>query len=84
MYKKFTWLAASGYNTFTTLDVAKRIDYTMYDYIKSVWNTPNSARSPYKYFGGRLTPIGVDDDNNVVYALKDYSESVEENPDDNI
>lgn len=43
----------------------------MYDYIQEMWNTPNSSKSPYKYFGGVLIPKGLDADGNVVY-IYDY------------
>jgi len=39
----------------------------IYDYLRQRWNNPNRKSSPYKYFEGKLKPIRVDGDNNVVY-----------------
>jgi len=74
MYKKFLYTRASGFNTLPTTNRLKRINMTMYDYIREHWNTPNSSKSPYKYFSGILKPIGLDDDNNVIYEF-DYEKA---------
>jgi len=37
------------------------------DYARFQWNAVNSARSPYKYFGGVLVPHGRDAKGDVVY-----------------
>jgi len=34
------------------------------------WNNPNKANSPYKYFGGVLFPIGLDEDKNIIYEYR--------------
>ena len=44
----------------------------MYDYIHEVWNSPNSLKSPYKYFGGLLKPVGVDYNKDVIYKYEKY------------
>jgi len=70
-YKKFLWNQAFGYNTGTTFARANRLNYTMYDYVREQWNTPNSPRSPYKYFSGVLMPVGLDENKNVIYEYKE-------------
>lgn len=67
MYKGFLWGSASGFNTNSAKTRIKRKNFTMYDYIRNIWNTPNNRRSPYKYFEGALTPVGIDEEKNVIY-----------------
>lgn len=67
MYKKFRWVMAHGYNTTSPIVRASRQNQTMYDYFREIWNTPNSDKSPYKYFGGVLKPVGTDEKNDVIY-----------------
>lgn len=67
MYKEFMWYKASNFNTTSVKERAKRGNQTMYDYIRDIWNTPNSGRSPYKYFEGILKPVGLDKDKNIIY-----------------
>lgn len=38
-----------------------------YEVMRYFWNKPNESRSPYKYFGGILTPTKVDQNGDVVY-----------------
>jgi len=40
---------------------------TVFDFFRNIWNNPNSAKSPYKYFHGKLKPIGLDEKGNVIY-----------------
>jgi DNA repair photolyase len=72
MYKKFQWRKAEGFNTSGTRVRCQRWQQTMYDYIKEIWNSPNNAKSPYKYFAGLLRPIGLDSEENVVYQYQPY------------
>lgn len=69
MYKKFQWCRATGFNTSTMAETSRRY-YTMYDYFREIWNSPNSAKSPYKYFSGVLYPIGLDEQKNVIYEFR--------------
>ena len=63
----FGWYDAKGFNTMNTKQRAKRKKQSMGDYLRSIWNNPKNAKSPYKYFEGILYPVGLDDDNNVIY-----------------
>ena len=49
---------------------AKFKGWSVHDYFKYLWNSPNEKRSPYKYFGGVLKPTGLDKENNVIYSFQ--------------
>jgi len=68
-YKTFMWRNASGFNTGTQLKRVKRYKQTMYDYIRSKWNEPNSVHSPYKYFSGAVYPDGIDGNGDIIYRF---------------
>lgn len=67
MYKKFRYIYASGFNTVGTRHRTQHWNETMYDYLRNIWNNPNSGKSPYKYFRGLLKPVKKDNGGNVVY-----------------
>ena len=66
-YLNFTWYGAIGFNTGSSKSRALRYHQTMSDYLRSIWNMPKNSKSPFKYFGGILYPVGLDEDNNVIY-----------------
>lgn len=70
----FSWRKAIGFNTGGTKQRCSRWNQSMYDYIHEIWNSPNSAKSPYKYFAGLLRPVRVDESGNVVYKYQSYQE----------
>ena len=70
LFKDILWIKAYGFNTCGAVRRASRKEQTVYDYIREIWNTPNDLKSPYKYFGGILYPIGLDDDKNVIYEYR--------------
>lgn len=74
MFKKFLWRRADGFNTQGTRQRMSRLNQTMYDYIHEIWNSPNNAKSPYKYFQGLLRPVGLDDAGDVIYKYHKYPE----------
>jgi len=47
------------------------------EYMRNIWNTPKSAKSPYKYFDGILIPDRLDENGDVVYKFnqKKYESS---------
>ena len=63
----YSYRNAAGFNTNSAENRAIRVNQSMKDYIREAWNTPNSGRSPYKYFEGVLLPIGLDEQKNVIY-----------------
>jgi DNA repair photolyase len=69
----FKWTASLHFNTGSARDSARWYNCTMYDYIRSIWNMPNHAKSPYKYFYGLLRPVCVDSNKDVIYEYIPYT-----------
>lgn len=57
----------NGLTQFANARVEKTRNMTMFDLMRNIWNTPNNAKSPYKYFAGILYPIGIDSNKDVIY-----------------
>ena len=74
MFKTFKFIYASGFNTTGSRVRTKYWNYTMYDWIKEIWNNPKQKKSPYVYFHGLLKPIRVDTNGDVVYQYNPYKE----------
>jgi DNA repair photolyase len=55
-------------------DRARFKDFTIADYIRYLWNTPNHPRSPYMYFHGLLHPDKINGAGDVVYRYTPYPE----------
>ena len=58
---------APGYNIGGTKNRAQRYHQTLCDFLQELWNTPTAKNSPYRYFEGALTPLRLDENNNIVY-----------------
>jgi hypothetical protein len=54
--RTFQWYKAVGFNTNSSETRAKYDGFTMYDYLRYLWNHPQEGKSPYRMFGGVLTP----------------------------
>ncbi len=67
--KGFEWGKACGYNATSSERRAKFYGMTMYDYLRWVWNNPNSGQSPYRMFEGILRPEGKDENGDIVYIF---------------
>ncbi len=63
----FDWRGATGFNTNTSERKAKFYAMSMADYMRWLWNNPQSGQSPYKLFEGALKPVGYDSDKNMIY-----------------
>lgn len=61
---------ADGLNTRSSKQRVKFKDFTLYDMMRYYWNNPNTDSSPYRYFSGILYPIGLDEENNVIYEYR--------------
>ena len=68
-YKKFKWGDATGYNILNQHKKAKFAGATMYDYLHYLWNNPNEANSPYKYFDKVLYPVDIDENGDIIYQF---------------
>ena len=72
--KTFQFNQAEGFNTNSAEKRAKFHSMTMYDYVHWNWNNPNGPSSPYKYFGGIMSPCGKDENGDVIYEyIKELS-----------
>jgi len=71
VFQGVPFVNAEGFNTNSSIVRAMRYKQTMADYVRSIWNKPNSLKSPYKYFGGVLKPSGTDDNNDIIYVYDD-------------
>lgn len=47
--------------------------WSIKDYMRHIWNTPNHPRSPYKYFYGLLKANGTTTGGNVIYEYSPYN-----------
>jgi len=47
-------------------------DFSIYDFMRYIWNHPKHPRSPYKYFYGLMYPLGLDSNNDVIYEYRPY------------
>lgn len=72
MFKDIRYIYAEGFNTVGSRSRTKRWNESMYDYLLSIWNAPNNAKSPYKYFAGLFRPVGNDKEGNVIYRYQPY------------
>ena len=77
-FDKFLWRRAEGFNTEGSSSRTKRYNQTMYEYFREIWNTPNSGKSPYKYFQGLLYPVSLDEHQDVVYEYRPYATNTED------
>jgi DNA repair photolyase len=69
MFKKFDWGNANGFNTGSAEKRAQFKGVTMYEWMRSKWNNPNDANSPYRYFDKVLYPVRLDKEGNIVYKF---------------
>lgn len=69
MFKTFNWSSACGFNTGSAERRAQNKGVTMYEWMRSKWNNPNDANSPYRYFDKVLYPVRLDKDGNIVYKF---------------
>lgn len=63
-------LKSIGLHTTSAIENAIRNNQSFYDYFREMWNSPNKLKSPYKYFGGILKPIGLDKNKDVIYEYR--------------
>lgn len=67
LVSQFQWSKADGYNCNSTEKRAQFYGMSMADYMRWLWNNPQSGQSPYKLFEGALVPIGKDEEGNLIY-----------------
>jgi len=69
LVSSFAWVRATGYNCNSSEKRAKYEGMTMEDYMRWLWNNPQSGQSPYKLFEGALVPVRKDEECNLVYKF---------------
>lgn len=67
LVSQFQWSRADGYNCNSSEKRAQFFGMTMADYMRWLWNNPQSGQSPYKLFEGALVPQGKDANGNLIY-----------------
>lgn len=67
LISQFKWVKAQGFNCNSSERRAKYEGMTMADYMRWLWNNPQSGQSPYKLFEGALVPDGEDEEGNMIY-----------------
>jgi DNA repair photolyase len=65
--QQFFWRDAAGFNTGDAEARARHYFHTMYDVLHNAWNNPHEAHGPFRYFGGVLKPVGLDEAGDLVY-----------------
>lgn len=68
--KKPLFKSACGFNSTSVKRRAKYYNFTLHDYLHSVWNDLKHGQNPYKYFGGVLEPYKIDENGDIVYRYK--------------
>lgn len=68
--KDINFNKAAGFNTTSTKRRLKYGSCTLRDYLRSVWNDLKHAQNPYRYFGGILQPLELDENNDIVYIYQ--------------
>lgn len=69
LVSSFEWARAQGFNCNSSERRAKFYAMSMADYMRWLWNNPQSGQSPYKLFEGALVPSGKDDEGNIIYKF---------------
>lgn len=64
---QYLWDKAEGFNSNSSEKRAHFYGMTMAQYMRWLWNNPQSGQSPYKLFEGALVPDGKDSDGNFIY-----------------
>lgn len=64
---QYEWAKSSGYNCQSSELRAKFAGMSMADYLRWLWNNPQSGQSPYKMFEGALVPKSKDEEGNIIY-----------------
>ena len=64
---QYDWGKATGYNANSSEKRAHFYGMTMANYLRWLWNNPQSGQSPYKMFEGVMYPDGKDEEGNLIY-----------------
>ena len=62
---------ANGFNTGSSQNRAKFLDFSLKDYLRFLWNNPQRGQSPGKMFSDYLEAAGLDENGDVIYRRKE-------------
>lgn len=62
---------ANGFNTGSSQNRAKFLDFSLKDYLRYLWNNPQRGQSPGKMFSDYLEAAGLDENGDVIYRRKE-------------
>lgn len=65
----YAFSKAQGFNCNSSEKAAHFYGMSMANYMRWLWNNPQSGQSPYKLFEGVLTPSGEDEEGNIIYKF---------------
>ena len=64
----YVYRRATGYNTNSCEKRSHFAGMTMAEYMRWLWNNPQSGQSPYKMFEGVMRPDGKDENGDLIYV----------------
>lgn len=67
---QYQWDRTVGFNKNNSEKKAHFLGMTMADYMRWLWNNPQSGQNPYRMFEGIVVPAGKDEEGNIIYAYK--------------
>ena len=67
LHSGYEFRKANGFNCNSSEKRAQFYGMSMADYMRWLWNNPQSGQSPYKLFEGVLLPSGKDEAGNLIY-----------------
>jgi len=56
-------------NLMTPKKGVRFIGFTLFDYMRWLWNNPKAGQSPYTMFEGVMKPMGLDENGDLIYEL---------------
>lgn len=56
-------------NLMTPKKGVRFLGFTLFDYMRWLWNNPKAGQSPYTMFEGVMKPVGFDENGNLIYEL---------------
>lgn len=65
------YASANGFNTGSSQNRAKFLDFSLKDYLRFLWNNPQRGQSPGKMFSDYLEAAGLDENGDVIYRRKE-------------
>ena len=69
LHSGYDWGKATGFNANSSEKRAQFYGMSMADYMRWLWNNPQSGQSPYKLFEGALVPVAKDEEGNLIYKF---------------